>query len=193
MVPVCYLHDLIADISGTKKTKGKKDKIKTVTAKNIKESKKVENVSKENKPNSLEKEADTKNFKTWADIKRFLRNNYRVADEENDNLVFDFNCGNDRTQRVFVSFFSSKDNKPEWLQISSCIGLIDISEINEALAEVADCNFGGVVFEKEINRHVLQGSLPFDSISRDGLLLSIETIAKIADLMEKKYIGGDQY
>ena len=75
--------------------------------------------------------------------------------------------------------------------VSSCVGLIDDSEIDEVLEMVGEYAFGGLV--KTDDKHFVRYSLLLETASELSLLRPINTIAQLADEIEEKYIGGDQY
>ena len=127
---------------------------------------------------------------TWAEVKRILRKEYKVADENNDCLRFVFDLENNRSQSVFAEL-AQNENGEQWVKISSCVGLIDNSEINEVLKRLGECCFGGLVLEYD--KHYISHSLLLDTVSESNLLRSIIEIAQLADEIEEKYIGGDQY
>ena len=133
---------------------------------------------------------DTKPLKKWADVKRFLRNEYKVATEEKDFLAFDFELENNRSQRVCVERVETQD-EIQWIMVYSCVGLIDDSEIDEVLKMIGEYAFGGLV--KTDDKHFVKYSLLLESASELSLLRPINTLAQLADEIEEKYIGGDQY
>jgi|GEM_PF-2693751 len=167
MMPVCYLHELLHELEEEKKAASKKA-----------------NKSQD------EPRLDAKPLKKWADVKRFLRNEYKVAKEDKDFLTFEFELENNRSQLVCVERAETQDGI-QWIMVSSCVGLIDDSEIDEVLKMVGEYAFGGLV--KTDDKHFVRYSLLLESASELSLLRPINTIAQLADEIEEKYIGGDQY
>lgn len=192
MIPVCYLRELITKITDTGKKEEKKDNGESATLKKTKKSQNEEKVPKKNENSSSDKVIAAQNFKTWAEVKRFLRNKYGTAEENNDCLAFDFELNDGRTQCVYIELKTSENNASQWVCVSSCIGLIDESEINDVLAEINDWCFGGLVFEKEFNKHFIRYSQLLCCTTEQSLIGPIEAIAIMADEFEEKYIGGDQ-
>lgn len=168
MMPVCYLHDLLHELTEEEKT----------------------TVSKQLNKTSEELQLDKKASKKWADVKRLLRKAYKVAVEENNALAFDFTLDKDRTQRVFVELAQTSDRE-QWVKISSCLGLIDISEINDVLKMLDGYCWGGLVFSGE--KHYISHSLLLSTSSESTLISPIATLAQLADEIEEKFTGGDQY
>ncbi len=192
MIPVYYLNELITKTTDTGKKEEKKDNGESATLKKTKKSQNEEKVPKENENSSSDKVIAAQNFKTWAEVKRFLRNKYGTAEENNDCLAFDFELNDGRTQCVYIELKTSENNASQWVCVSSCIGLIDESEINDVLAEINDWCFGGLVFEKEFNKHFIRYSQLLCCTTEQSLIGPIEAIAIMADEFEEKYIGGDQ-
>ncbi len=174
MMPICYLKDLIKEVnSGISSSPFEAESSGEST-----ESKKDDN------------KVDFKSPEKWAEVKRILRKEYKVADENNDRLRFVFDLENNRSQSVFAELAQNEDSE-QWVKISSCVGLIDNSEINEVLKRLGECCFGGLVLEYD--KHYIRHSLLLDSVSEPNLLRSIVEIAQLADEIEEKYTGGDQY
>lgn len=191
MIPICYLKELLDDTESAPK-----DKIEESNNKNIEKStisSKSEETPKEaSEPTEEYKPLCREPLKTWPNVKRLLKKNLVVADEENDILAFNFDCENeDRTQRVFVEKFTSETSNVDWISISSCIGLIDNSEIDEVLTKLGTNCYGGLI--KEDNKHYIRYSLLLETASEESLLNPIYAIALLADEIEEKYTGGDQY
>ena len=168
MIPICYLYDLIKKITDEEKA----------------EADELEGLKEE------ETTINTKSNMTWAEVKRLLRKEYKVAKEDNDFLVFDFDLENDRAQRVFVERVETKDGE-QWINISSCIGLIDNSEINEVLELLDRKCWGGLI--KSGDKHFISHSLLLETASNSTLIYPVLTLAQLADEIEEKYTGGDQY
>lgn len=166
MMPVCHLHELLHEIEEEEKA-------------TLKELNKASDGLK----------LDPKSSKKWADVKRFLRKSYKVAAEENNVLAFDFDLEKNRSQRVFAELAQTEDGE-QWIKISSCIGLIDPSEVNEVLKMLDGYCWGGLTFNGE--KHYISHSLLLSTASDETLISPISTLAQIADEIEEKYIGGDQ-
>lgn len=167
VVPICYLHDLLNEIAEEEKAEAD------------------ESESPKEVPRP-----DTRTNMTWADVKRLLRKEYKVATEENDFLAFDFELENNRAQRVCVERAETKDGE-QWINISSCIGLIDNSELNEVLELLDGKCWGGLI--KSGDKHFVRHSLLLATASNSTLIYPISTLAQLADEIEEKYTGGDQY
>lgn len=69
--------------------------------------------------------------------------------------------------------------------------MIDDTEIDDVLNELGEYCFGGLI--KLEKRHYIRYSLLLETASEESLLFPIRVIADIADTIEEKYTGGDQY
>lgn len=189
MIPICYLKELLDGSESLKKEEPVNEKNnKSNTHKSAKEEESKELEANTEQYTPLSKEP----LKTWANVKRMLKNNFKVQDEENDILAFEFDLEkNNRSQRVFVERYISEQTKIEWISISSCVGLIDNSELDEVLAMLGDNCYGGLI--KEEKRHYIRYSLLLETSSEESLLRPIYAIAELADEIEEKYTGGDQF
>lgn len=198
MIPICYLKELLESSSENK------DEKKVVEKENKnndeKTQKKVDDEDTSNRgleeTISSKKETDedivlnSEPLKTWANVKRFLKNKMLVSDEENEILAFDFELENERSQRVYVERLVSETTKVEWISISSCVGLIDNTEIDEVLDKLRENCYGGLIKDK---KHYIRYALLLETASESSLIRPIYAIAHIADEIEEKYTGGNQY
>lgn len=196
MIPVEYIKELLSDADGFHpEGNGKRlDSKKSDEAKESKQS--APTASKPPKPAEEEEgpvapaPTSPKPLKTWAAVKKFIKKNYNVADEEKDSLALDFDgCEEGRTQRVFVEKNETRDGDV-WISVLSRIGLIDDSEIDQVLEELGEKCYGGLV--KMGKRHFVRYAVLMDSVTEENLLVPISSIAYLADALEKEYIGGDQ-
>ena len=196
MIPVEYIKELLSE-SDMFQGEGNDIGADSKKGENTKETKKSSPKSSESHKSDDEEEEDStpvptknKSQKTWASVKKFIKNTYKVADEEKTVLALDFpGCDEDRTQRVLVEKMETK-NRTVWISVLSCIGLIDDDDIDQVLEELGEFCYGGLV--KMDKRHWLRYAVLMDSVSEESLLDPIANIAYIADELEKKYIGGDQ-
>ena len=189
MIPICYLKELLDSSS---ENKDDKQVVEKEHKHNDEKSQKKLDDESSSKEESDEIVLSREPLKTWANVKRMLKNNFLVMDEENDILAFNFECDKDgRTQRVFVEKFSTAESNIDWISISSCVGLIDNTEIDEVLIDLGKRCYGGLI--KEDKKHYIRYSLLLETASEESLLIPIRSIADIADTIEEKYTGGDQY
>lgn len=126
---------------------------------------------------------------TWAEVKRTIRQNFKVADESQDVLKLIFETNDDRTQIVFIEKTQNADGEL-WVQISSPIGIIDTSEIDDALEIVGETLCGGLI--KENGTHYVRHSMLADDLSYDELIWPLNIVCETADMLEEKFIGSDE-
>lgn len=126
---------------------------------------------------------------TWAEVKRTIRQNFKVADESQDVLKLIFETNDDRTQVVFIEKTQNADGEL-WVQISSPIGVIDTSEIDDALEIVGEKLCGGLT--KENGTHYVRHSMLAGDLSYDELIRPLNIVCKTADILEEKFIGSDE-
>ena len=197
MLPVSYLYDLINSADEEIETAEETEAVEAESSTKAQKKEKSDRPSKSSKKEMSEKteakgkdsdeyKLSTKPFKTWAEVKRFLRKHYVVDREDNDWLVFKFTFeDSDRSQEVVVTLANDK-----WLNVISTIGLIDDTEINKVLEDLCDFNYGGLI--KLDDKHCIRYAVPISGVSEESLIIPIETIASIADKYEEEFIGGDQ-
>lgn len=126
----------------------------------------------------------------WSEVKRYLRNNYKISDQKQDWLKLEFETNGDRSQLLFVE--KKESNKGiEWIEISSPIGVVDQYEIPDILEDNV-VEFGEVVMEND-GLLLLRHAIKAEKLSNNELELTMSYITEIADSIEEQFIGGDEY
>jgi hypothetical protein len=125
---------------------------------------------------------------TWKQIKDFIRNNYKLQEDEGDFFQMTFDIDDNRSQLIFIQKMKSQ-NGAIWLQMSSPIGLIEDDEINDALEMLNEKICGGMV--KIGEKHFIRECLPIDDLSPEQFVAIMEIVLGVADEMEERFIGSD--
>jgi hypothetical protein len=126
----------------------------------------------------------------WDDVKAFLKKNYQVEKEEG-NLIYIIRQFDDgRSQLVLVTSVADTNTNITWLQTYSPVGLIAAGSLNQALEDLDKSFVGGLV--KLGDKHFVKHSTPIENLSVDEIDLPLRYVAIAADILEEKYVGGDQ-
>jgi hypothetical protein len=126
---------------------------------------------------------------TWKQIKDFIRNNYKLQEDEGDFFQMTFELEDNRSQVVFIQKTKSQ-NGAIWIQLSSPVGLIEDDEINDALEMLNDKICGGMV--KIAERHFIRECMSIDDLSPEQFVSIMEIIVGVADEMEERFVGNDE-
>ncbi|MCP2166565.1 hypothetical protein [Goodfellowiella coeruleoviolacea] len=128
---------------------------------------------------------------TWRDLVAFVKSEYQVIKEEADEIRLLFEFDDERSQ-VIVLAREVLDNRYEWVQIASPIGLVSRVDLAAFLAEVGRSTVAGgaaVMGEHLVIRH----SLPLENLDINEFVDPLSLIAGSADLLEEQFFGRDDY
>jgi len=130
------------------------------------------------------------NMAKWSEIKKEIQRNYTVADESLGliKLIFEFSDG--RSQIVLIEK-ANNDNGEIWVQVSSPVGMIESDDLEAALEILGEKLCGGLI--KEDETYVVRNSMLMEELSYEELFRSLKMISVIADELEEKFIGDDEY
>jgi len=125
---------------------------------------------------------------TWEQVKEFVKNNFKMQKEEANYFNMVFNVSDTRSQLVNVVKAQTK-NGDVWVQIYSPVGVIKQDKINNALEDIEDAICGGLV--KVGDKHCIRHCMPIADMSADEFAVPLILITALADVLEEKYVGGD--
>lgn len=129
---------------------------------------------------------------TWSDLKAYVKNNYKIADEADDHIKLVFDMGNLRSQVVIVWHAQLANTDEHWVQIESPIGELGQVDVNAALQAVGDTLVGGLAL---FNGSVVtfRHSVPLDDLSINEFEVPLALVTGTADRLEQALTGGDRF
>jgi len=125
---------------------------------------------------------------TWSELKGFLKSNYKVQKEEEDNIVVLTEFSDGRSQLVWV--FRQEFKGDAWAEISSPVGTIQAGNMDAALEFLNKGICGGLVKIGDI--HAVRHGMPIADLSTGEIAGPLALVAGAADSLEEKFIGGDK-
>ena len=136
-------------------------------------------------------------MKTWNEVIKFIRSNCEVSDSyyegqnaEKDWLKIIVNCQDRRSQMVFVNKLDESYKTGSWIQIASPCGIINNNDLNSVLEYLGNEFCGGLV--KIGNHHFVRDTMPIDDLSPKEFDAPFQYVASYADIIERKWVGGDK-
>jgi hypothetical protein len=133
---------------------------------------------------------------TWGDLAAYVRDQYDVISEENDEirLLFDFEHLDEEDERTQVVILVREvlDEKHEWVQIASPVGLATRCDLRALLEEVGKSSIasGAAIMGEHV---VLRHSLPLETLDIHEFVEPLSLLAGTADQLEEIFFGGDNY
>jgi hypothetical protein len=129
---------------------------------------------------------------TWSDLKAYIHNRYKVANETEDMLRLIFETGNLREQVVVISRVVLPANGTEWVQISSAIGEVDKVDLAALVRKVGNTVVGGLATAGD-SIVTFRHSLPLADLSIAEFEQPLHLVIGTADLLEQQFTGGDRF
>jgi hypothetical protein len=116
---------------------------------------------------------------TWTDLKAYIHNTYKVADEREDLIKLIFEEEGLRSQLVLVRYVQHAGTNIEWIQIESPFGELGKVDLTAVLQAVGNTLVGGIALFD--GRYVTEFEMP------------LHLVTVTADQLEKQFTGGDQF
>lgn len=127
---------------------------------------------------------------TWGQLVDYVKENYKVADQNDRMLLLHFPIGDDRSQLVFV-WHNPTQSGEEWIQIESPIGELDKIDLRELLELVEKRVVGGVA---ALEGHaVLRDAVPLADMSVEEFESPFRFVTVTADHLEHQLTGIDRH
>ena len=133
---------------------------------------------------------------TWADLAAYVREEYEVIEEREDEIRLEFRFEKydeeDERSQVVVLVREVLDNKHEWVQIASPVGLAALVDLAALLREVGHASIacGAAIMGDHV---VLRHSLPLRDLDVHEFDDPLALLAGTADQIEEMFFGGDGY
>jgi hypothetical protein len=128
---------------------------------------------------------------TWSDLKAYVHNRYKVADERDDMMKLIFETDNLRSQVVIIWRLTLAANGSEWIHIESPIGEIGQLDLASLLRTVGNTVVGGLATSGELV--TFRHSVPLADLSIAEFEQPLHLVIGTADLLEQRYTGGDKF
>lgn len=128
---------------------------------------------------------------TWADLKSYVRSNYKISDDQQDLIKLVFETGNLRSQVVLLCHVTLADGSEEWVQIESPFGELHSVNVVQALLEIGNTVCGGmsVVGDMVTFRH----AVPLLNLNINEFERPLALVTSTADRLEQLLTGADRY
>ncbi|MGQ0837198.1 hypothetical protein [Actinokineospora sp.] len=133
---------------------------------------------------------------TWSDLAKYVRDQYEVISEQRDEIriMFGFEHYDEEDERTQVVILAREvlDERHEWVQIASPVGLAAGVDLRALLSEVGHSSVacGAAIMGDHV---VLRHSLPLSSLDIHEFVDPLTLLAGTADQIEEMFFGGDQY
>ncbi|MFE9655196.1 hypothetical protein [Micromonospora sp. NPDC006431] len=128
---------------------------------------------------------------TWADLTRYVRSNYKIADERPNLIKLVFETGNLRSQAVLLWHLTLADGEEEWVQIESFFGEVGSVDLVQALQEVGNTVCGGMAVAGDML--TFRHAVPLLNLNINEFERPLALVTSTADRLERILTGADRY
>lgn len=129
---------------------------------------------------------------TWSDLKAYIHNNYKIADERDDMIKLIFETQNLRSQVVIIWRLTLAANGAEWIQIESPFGELGKVDLAGAVRVVGNTVVGGLSLAGD-TLVTFRHSVPLSDLSISEFEQPLHLVIGTADRLEQQFTGGDQF
>ena len=126
---------------------------------------------------------------TWAEVKTYVHNKYKVEDANEDLMRLLFSLDNGRSQLVYIKHVYN--DSAEWIRIESPIGKAADMNIASAARIASEKIVGGIIIIGETV--FLSNAMPLQNLDGNEVDEPLGRVMTIADEMERNLVGGDAY
>ncbi len=125
---------------------------------------------------------------SWDDIRGFLRDHYRVVDDDDRSMGLLMEFDNNRRQHISISLFEAFDR--QWIAFETRICRKALLEPAEACRFNASLVVGSLALDAE-DFYVARHTALLDTMDLDELMVPIHALTVLADDLEEKLTGRD--
>lgn len=128
---------------------------------------------------------------TWDALVDFIRGEYKIIEEEGDEIRLLVEYADERSQMIHVCR-EILDKREEWVQIASVCGRVEAVDLRRLLEELGQTSIvcGLVIMGEHV---VLRHALPLENLDINEFIDPLTFVADTADQLEELFFGGDGY
>ncbi|MBO0868601.1 MAG: hypothetical protein J2P15_08555 [Micromonosporaceae bacterium] len=128
---------------------------------------------------------------TWNNLVDYVSSRYQATEERPGCIKLVFELPDLRSQVVFVWQQMLRDGTEEWLQIESPIGRVDSMNLRAVLEEVGEMVCGGAALMDGVL--FVRQAMPMANLDINEFERPLRLVTSSADLLERKFVGGDEF
>lgn len=126
---------------------------------------------------------------TWAEVKTYVHNKYKVEDVNEELMRLIFNLQNGRTQLVYIHH--SFNESAQWIRINSPIGKVADLNVASAARIASEKIVGGIIIIGDFV--YLTNAMPLENLDGNEVDEPLGRVMSTADEMERNLVGGDAF
>ncbi|MDF8263098.1 hypothetical protein [Luteipulveratus flavus] len=127
----------------------------------------------------------------WEDLAGYIRNTYKIKNDDGTFLELLFRLDNHRSQVVMVSRAQMPSSSQDWAIIASPFGSAAQVDLQIVLREASEYVAGGVV--QYADMLCVKHAVPLGTLDVDEFEEPFELVMRTADALEAKFFGGDRF
>lgn len=132
---------------------------------------------------------------SYKEFEQYVKSNYKLYKKEKDApegfMQLGFELPNGRSQSLMIGKGHKSDFIGETADVMSFIGDLKGAKLNEALEAVCDCALGGLM---TVAGHLaFRHTILLDNVDENEIDIPLMAVAAFADVLERKFSGGDKF
>ena len=128
---------------------------------------------------------------TWIDLVGYVRNNYRISQEDGDLITLIFEFDDLRTQLVFLRPARLFGGAEEWALIESPFAPVSQVDPKQVLNEVGSIVCGGL--SRVGDMLTIRHAIPLINQNINEFERPLALVTNTADDLEKRFLGTDTF
>jgi hypothetical protein len=128
---------------------------------------------------------------SWNELVEHIKENYKVADEQDDAIKMVFGVGDGRSQLVFLFHHKLMGGVESWVQIESPVGTFAKTDLEKMVREAGTKVCGGIGATGDVITY--RHSLPLTNLDMNEFERPLILVTTTADQLEKEITGGDDF
>lgn len=130
----------------------------------------------------------------WEQLKKFVHDNYVVSNDVGGGLKLEFIGDDNRTQLMFITYFSLNNGSEGWVTLESPVGKVSEVDLTRALAGAGGVVCGGLaLWDADPDFVMMKHALPLENLDANELVRPMQLLAISADRLEKELTGEDRF
>lgn len=126
----------------------------------------------------------------WEALRRHIKSNYKIRDDQLDMLTLTFDTGGGRSQIVFVRKMVLADS--EWAEIATPVAMEADISARDALLKNAQVVVGGLALMDD-GTLMFRHALPLKDLDVDEFEVPFGIIVNFGDMLERELHAADRF
>jgi hypothetical protein len=125
---------------------------------------------------------------TWDEVRSFMRQNYKLLEEDEQKIALLFGFDDNRKQTITITRFEAMDR--DWIQFESRVCRRELLDADRALRLNGRSVTGYLALDRD-GFYVMRHTALLSTLDPDELVIPLHVMVKAADKLEEESTGLD--